>query len=371
MTSWIEEDVFSDGATFYRRLLSELETVGTSLDVEVYIFSLDDFGRQVASQLIALAARGVRVRVLVDGVGSMNFIGSLETTFKHTSIQLRVYGPVWGLGLRRFFQNLNRRNHRKTWILDGHTAYVGGMNIALEYIEGKKNSKGIPVAWKDYGVRVVGEGVQTLEAAFNRAWIGRVKAFVKAVNLRFMNKPNGPDPAVILNDRYFMRAVNFIHLLTHFENAQKRLWLASAYLAPHPALIRKIIAAASRGVDVRLLLSEKSDVFFMPWIATIYFERLLKAGVRIYEYLPTFFHGKVRLVDNRATIGSTNLNYRSLLHDLEVDIEIEKAQSLQKLELSLDADFSASREVTLANLSPLPWYKKLIAAMFFRLRYWL
>jgi cardiolipin synthase len=350
--NWAEESIFIDGPSFYHRVLSELGSVARTLDVEVYIFSLDQFGLQVANQLIELASNGVRVRVMVDGVGSLTQLGDLESKFKGSGVEFKVFGRVGSRGLWRFFNNLNRRNHRKVWILDQRVAYLGGLNIAQEAV----------TDWKDYGVRVVGEGVHALVFAFERAWLGR------RVTVRNLSPKR---PGVLLNDTYLKRVLNFVELLTKAQNARKRLWLASAYLAPHPALIRKLLQAARRGVDVRILISKKSDVFFMPWLASIYFEKLLRAGVKIYEYMPAFFHGKVRLIDNEATIGSSNLNYRSLLHDLEVDVELKNTQTIVDLEESLKVDFSKSSAVTLESIQRLAWYKKLLAKIFFRLRYWL
>lgn len=373
MAYWLEESVFGDGASFYHRLLLGLDAVTMSLDLEVYIFNLDDFGRQIAQKLLALAAKGVRVRVLVDGVGSLEFLDDLKNFFHNTKVELKVYGPVWSSGWGRFFRNLNRRNHRKVWLLDRRVAFVGGMNIAQEYVAATNPSSSpeSAAAWKDYGVRVVGEGIGALEDSFARAWRDRVLGFRKPLGFDGINKNSRSSQGVILNDTYTKRRENFSDLLALIDGAQHRVWLANAYLAPHPALVKHLLRAGRRGVDVRILVSEKSDVFFMPWLASVYFKGLLRAGVKIYEYLPAVFHGKVRLLDNHGTVGSTNLNYRSLLHDLEVDIKLEHVQTIYELGSSLENDFLASRTVTLDSLKALSWYKQLIASLVFRLRYWL
>jgi cardiolipin synthase len=127
--------------------------------------------------------------------------------------------------------------------------------------------------------------------------------------------------------------------------AENRIWVSNAYLAPPSNIQRLLTKAARRGVDVRVLVPSRSDVWFMPFIARAYYRPLLKSGVRIFEYQPRFLHAKCMVVDNQALIGTTNLNRRSFLHDLEVDVRIDNPVTVDKLSEKYLLDIRESIEI--------------------------
>jgi cardiolipin synthase len=134
------------------------------------------------------------------------------------------------------------------------------------------------------------------------------------------------------------------------RNARQRIWIASAYFVPNGQLLRALMSAAKRGVDVRILLPRISDVRFMPWVSRVFYESLIKYGVEVYEYSPRVLHAKMMLVDETAWIGSSNLNHRSLLHDTELDVVLKSAHIIDKLENCFRADFRLSRRIDRLSL---------------------
>lgn len=359
MEKWDSERIFFNGEAYFRAIKQDIQSAAASIDLEVYIYETDEAGMALAKLLMRAARRGARVRVLVDGIGSAHTAEQLTALFRHSGVQFRVYHPVFGQGLFHFLRTLNRRNHRKTWIFDSRAVYAGSMNVAANN-------------WKDYGVRVEGRGVALFENAFQKAWAGKrkLKNLLKGgghFKIAFGQK----EALARLNDTLLKRRLGHRYLLKSVRDARQRVWLANAYFVPNLSLVRALCKAARAGVDVRLIVPKDADVFFMPWLSSTYYLGLIRAGVKIYEYLPAMFHAKAVIIDAAAALGSSNLNYRSLMHDLEADVRITHAHTLQLLEEELESDFGKSQLVTVETLAKAPWYRAVAAKIFRLLKYWL
>jgi cardiolipin synthase len=223
-------------------------------------------------------------------------------------------------------------------------------------------------AWQDMGVHVSGSGARALERAFARAWrnawgrrereSGRTKVWLRHA-------------LVLLNTTRTERRKRYTELLHKIRKAKTRVWITNAYFSPHLRLTRTLVRAARAGVDVRILLPHSSDVFFMPWVSEAFYEHLLSEGIRIYEYLPTFLHAKSWILDDWAMVGSSNLNYRSLLHDLEADIVLSRPESVRSVLERFETHLSRSKEVTITDLTRQPLWRRLLSWFFLFFRYWL
>jgi cardiolipin synthase len=139
------------------------------------------------------------------------------------------------------------------------------------------------------------------------------------------------------------------------------LWITTPYFVPPKPLLRALTRAAERGVDVRLLVPARSDVFFMPWASGPFYLTLLQAGARVYQYLPRVLHAKTSLGDQWALVGSSNLNHRSILHDLELDILLTEEASLAQLAIAFEADLNESILLDLQTYERQSWWKRLIS----------
>lgn len=359
MGFWDSEKIYFSSRDFYGDIIREIPLAAAAIDVEAYIFELDDLGNRLVEELRRAAERGVAVRILLDGIGSHHTADMLAARFHGTTVALRVYHPVFGLGVFAFARNLNRRNHRKSWVFDSRAAYVGSMNIAHN-------------DWIDYGLRVEGRWVALLNQAFEKCWraAARWERFARPLRLR-RKAPYQKGEWFRLNDTLLKRRRNYKLLLRQIRNATVRIWLASAYFVPRLNLVRALCGAARRGVDVRIMVPKNADVFFMPWLAATFFLGLLNSGVKIYEFLPRFYHAKVQMIDDWATLGSTNLNRRSLHHDLEVDVAVTLPANRRLLEDELARAFGQSKIVTPDSLKDAPRHQAIASKLFLLFRRWL
>lgn len=367
---WKKEEVFHDGDSFFERLCQELSQARETVEFESYIFENDELGRRIVESLADAARRGVRVRVLIDGVGAPWFKPTFSFALQNAGARVKVYHPIpWLVPSRRtlkLFQKANRRNHRKVCIIDHQAAYVGGMNISAWHLKSVHPQN----AWRDSGARVEGADVVELIHAFDTAW-GKKRRRGWWKWYRRMRKQRQGQELVQLNNTLIRRKRYYRELLRRVFEAERRIWITSAYFVPMGSLIRGLRYAAMRGVDVRLLLPGKSDIFFMRWAGAAYYHFLLKAGVRVYEYLPAVLHAKTMLIDDWAKVGSSNLNHRSLIHDLEVDVVLTSPESRRSLEEQFLKDLAQSGEITHQRWARRPWYARLASRAVLLMRYWI
>ncbi|NBO38965.1 phosphatidylserine/phosphatidylglycerophosphate/cardiolipin synthase family protein [bacterium] len=357
--SWLSETIFLEGDEYFNALLSAISNARTRVFLESYIFENEHLGMKVLTELQSAHKRGVDVRLLVDGVGSSQWISSGIFSQPQFNFEVRVYHPLpWqifpglvsprGPGvtwLGRLFAYANSRNHRKVCIIDDAQAFVGSFNVSDVHLRSVFADK----AWHDVGVCVRGSPVEVLVAAFQKSWRRSWKmqnhhALKPAFEFP-KNKQFEQSTLVIRNDGRALRHKALSRRLRMMRQAKKRLWLANAYFVPSGSVLRALTSAAQRGVDVRLLLPQSSDVSFMPWVARAFYAQLVAQGVKVYEYEPRILHAKVMLIDNFATIGSSNLNHRSLLHDSELDVIVSTRQSVEHLQKMFERDFAEARKV--------------------------
>lgn len=362
-----DEKIFFVGRDYFASLLSDIKAARETIDLETYIFALDGLGKKIIAALTEAAARGIRVRVLVDGAGTPEWGGSIVRHLEKAGAETRVFHPFpWRLWqwsrsrVRALFLlkaiylllKINSRNHRKVCIIDKKIAYIGSFNIMQK-------------AWRDTGVRLSNVDLQDILLAFESSWAHlpiqeRMRHFFRHIRA---------NPVVRLNNLWHRRRILYKNLLRRVKSCQQRIWVTNAYFVPDNFLLRRLIEAARSGVDVRILLPQDSDISFMPWASQAFYERLLKSGIRIFEYLPSMLHAKTLILDNWMTIGSSNLNYRSLMHDLEVDVNVRLLESQRTLEKQFLIDLEHAKEVRLEDWQKKPWYQRVVGQVLLYLRY--
>ncbi len=361
---WKTETIIFDGDDYFRSLFEAWSRAERTIDFETYIFDDDEIGQDVVHELLKAHARGVRVRLLVDGIGASGWWQTRGIELEKQGVEVRVYHPLmipelWRrlmIDLRMIvperkpkkslvLRRLNRRNHRKVSVIDGQVAFVGSINVSKTHsfqYSGK-------IAWRDTAVRLEGHGISDLIAAFDHAWNrSHAVAQNRRLKIRFSFRRRDGDfsSPVSLNYTGRLRRMSRVKFKTLLKNANSKIWISNAYLAPPSNITRMLTKAAKRGVDVRVLVpGGHSDVWFMPFIARAYYRPLLKAGVRVFEYKPRFLHAKSVVVDSEALIGTSNLNRRSFLHDLEVDVRLDSPETLEKLSSSYMTDLESSEEI--------------------------
>jgi len=390
MEKWVEEKLYFEGDTFYSDLLSELEKAQISVYFETFIFKQDHLGGRLIETLKKISQRGVNVQLLVDGVGTAYWDAEVATTLEKIGVSFKVYAPppwkIFGF-LKRMnlnairekiltmFFRLNHRDHRKICIIDERVAWIGSMNVVdyhLAEFFGKK-------AWRDTGIRVVGPRVKELIDSFHRAWSSQRekiknrdtivlgKKWTKEIKKKFSVK----NRILRLNDQFIFRELLHRDLIKRMKKAQHRLWMTTPYFVPTARMIRIFKKKSREGVDVRLLLPHHNDVFFMAWVAQSFYKSLLEGGVKIFEYLPSVLHAKTLICDHWAMVGSSNMNHRSLFHDLEVDIVVTHPENRSKMEEQFLNDCLNSLAITNEGVQKFPLWKRALGQFFLIFKYWL
>jgi cardiolipin synthase len=243
-------------------------------------------------------------------------------------------------------------------LIDQDTAYLGSINITAHHLSKEQGGQG----WRDIAIRLKGsKPVSQLREAFESAWSHKnIKE--RLTHVFTMIKTH---PLIRLNYNRHHRRVLYKQLLWQLQDAHERIWITNAYFIPDSRFLKYLKHAASRGVDVRMLLPSKSDIAFMPWASAVFYDSLLKAGVRIFEYLPGVLHAKTLIIDDWMLVGSSNLNQRSLKHDLEADVNIKMPESKEFLKNTFLQDLEQSQELHLTNWTKFrPWIQRLIGRIF-------
>jgi cardiolipin synthase len=374
-----QETVFLECADYFKALLDDMAHAHTTIDLETYIFDQDNLGATIADALIAAAIRGVRIRILVDSAGTPSWGGSFTKRLEAARIETRIFHPFpWRLwqwsrakirlstlvkALYLLFK-INARNHRKVCIIDKKIVYVGSANISnchLKKEEGGKN-------WRDTAVKLINTDISDLQTAFDTAWNYLP---IQGRRLQDIFMPVKQNPIFRLNNTRHRRRSLYKNLLHRAAKCKERIWITNAYFVPDNFLLRKLNERARAGIDVRIVLPQKSDVFIMPWAATAFYESLLKAGVRIFEYIPSMLHAKTLILDDWFIVGSSNLNHRSLLHDLEVDVNIRSTTCKRELEAQFLRDLNESKEIRLSHWHKRSILQKIIGRLVLYIKYWI
>jgi len=366
---WQQEQLFFNAEDYFQSLLADMAQAQKSLVLESYIFHRDETGEQVAVALKAAAARGVAVRLLIDGVGSGRDAQKIAEALDGSGVAVRIFRPLpWNFAIFRhahfrvhwwerwwnFVLRINKRNHRKLCVIDQHIAWVGSFNITHDHYGT------VSTRWKDLAVRVLDENVRQLQESFEDIWRrvenprprDRLRNFFSNHSRRMRQEKNA-------------RLLNFIH------EARQRIWITNAYFSPSWQLLNALTEADQRGVQVRIIVPKKSDIFIFPALTRTYYADLLKAGIEVFEYQSKILHEKSWLIDELAIVGSTNLNYRSYFHDLELDVLLNQPESIRTLETHFQNELKKSLEITAPQLRKHPFLLKLLGWFSRLFRYWL
>jgi cardiolipin synthase A/B len=334
-------DLIVDGKATYAALVEAIDAAREHVHVEYYIYAGDRTGTRIRDALVARAKAGVKVRMLLDGVGtrlSREFTQPLEDA----GVELAYFHPVrWWMTL--FLRpKLNLRSHRKIVVCDGQVGFTGGINVTDD-----ENEEFNDNAFHDLHLRVEGHAVRWLQVAWLEDWhycTGRSLPVAEVVKpctvgpIAAQVIPAGPDNEWEPIHRLQVQAIN---------GADKRVWLATPYFVPTRAALFALEGAAMRGLDVRVVVPKESDSTLVTAAARSYFDRLLRAGVRVYEYGPRMLHGKALLLDDtEALIGTANFDTRSFSLNFEILMLFRDKGVAAALEKNFVADMEGSVEVT-------------------------
>jgi len=350
-------ELLIDGQQTFDSIFDGIGKAEHYLLVQFYILRDDWLGQKLADRLIERAQAGVRVYLLYDEVGSNRLPGSYRKRLREAGVKvaafnqrhrvLRIYGPG----------RINYRNHRKIVVADGEVAWVGGLNVGVEYM-GEDPKFG---HWRDTHVRVRGPAALAAGLVFREDWEWATGELLPSDPPEVVPVP-GEQPVLVMPtgpaDRLEECAIAFTDVIAH---ARKRLWIATPYFVPDVDVRTALFAAKLRGVDVRILLPEKRD-HLTVWLASIaHADGMVQHGVSVYRYTKGFMHQKVLLMDDRlCSVGTVNFDNRSFAINFEVTMWFPHEQAIADVERMLEADFSDARKVTEAEVVARPLALKFV-----------
>jgi cardiolipin synthase len=352
--------IFFSGDEYYDSCIAAINSAEKEILFESYIFEIDTVGLRFLDAMEAAVKKGVTLRLLVDGIGSMNSISKLEELCQKKNIPFRIYHPML-----KSIRNLNRRNHRKVLTIDEKFIFLGSYNISNLHSEKISGSN----SWRDTGLSFkfeknssteVQTEVQMVKNSFSTVWSHKPLFFKR------LSSPN-----LRLNSNPFLRWEMLREINQKIKKAQSRILITNPYLIPRPSVLRNLKKAARQGKLVMLLLPAVSDVWFVREASRSLYERLLKSGIQIFEYQSKVLHAKTMIIDNWATIGSSNLYHRSLIHDLEISAVLNTPETIELLKDQWDRDLMLAKKIKLANVVNGNIFRKILGRICYWFRYWL
>lgn len=318
-------DICPDGYSMIQALLKAIYAAKHHIHLQFYIFEDDAVGRLVRDALIDKAREGVEIRVLYDDVGCWKVPLAFYDEMRGAGIETRSFLKV---RFPRFTSKVNYRNHRKLMIVDGTVGFVGGMNLAERYLKGV--SWGV---WKDVMVRIEGKAVYGLQTSFLIDWYATDHSLI--TSSRYFPKMEDRGDAlvqIVTSDPVGKWEDIMQGLLVAIASARKYVYIQTPYLLPTESILVALKTVALAGVDVRIMLPERSDSRLVHWGTKSYLAELMEAGVKIYWYQKGFLHSKLVVCDDcLATVGSTNMDFRSFEHNFEINAFVYDRASVLRL----------------------------------------
>jgi phosphatidylserine/phosphatidylglycerophosphate/cardiolipin synthase-like enzyme len=370
-------ELLIDGPTFFPEMILAIVRAEYQVDLELYLVEAGACAEAMVDALKTAVRRGVRVRCLFDGYGALAFSSSLRQRLRKAGVELRLYNPLnWRRGVRNLY-----RDHRKLLLVDQRWAVVGGTGVTDEFWRPGESSSD----WHEVMVRLEGPVVSDWQVLFDRQWHaneGRTAWRPPEGFEGLARLPRQPAEGQGLGRVAYADARQHRDILRSLVRAlstgERRIWLATPYFLPTWSVRRSLRRAAQRGVDVRLLLTgPRTDHPAVRYAGHRYDPRLLRAGVKIFEYQPCFLHLKMVLVDQWVSVGSCNFDHWNLRFNLEANIESLDPVLTGQVVASFERDFAQSQEVDLASWRARPlwrrakqrlwgWLDRLVANLFDR-----
>ncbi len=353
MTAGNKVTLLNNGGEKFEALFDELEKAKHFIHLQYYIIEKDEIGNRLKDLLIKKAKEGVVVRVIVDDVGSWELKRKDFVGLRNAGIEIY---PFLTVRFPTFTSKLNYRNHRKIVIIDGLVGFVGGINVADRYIHGNPEY-GI---WRDAHLKVEGDAVNSLQTIFSIDWyfVSQEELADKKYypakepigNKLVQITPSGPDtdwPSIMMG---------FFKIIT---TAKDYVYIASPYFMPSESVLMALKTAAMGGVDVRIVIPEKSDAYITKLSSMSYIKEMMLTGVKFYFYQKGFIHSKVMVSDDMvASVGSANMDFRSFEQNFEVTAFVYDKEFAIEVKNSFMEDFEDSSLVNLTEWRKRPLNQK-------------
>ena len=337
------------GGEFFPPMLAAIDAATQSVLLEMYLVHSGAVVKRFITALTAAVRRGARVCVVFDGFGALGLSGADRRRLLEAGVELRFFNP---LRLEKRLGNL-LRDHRKLLVTDGCTAFVGGAGLTDEFAPGGRRGP-----WREVMVQIEGPVVADWQRAFTRSWRRSGGELLPELP-QCAPRPDGAAGRVSLSEAR-QRSVLANGVIRRIDSAVNRAWIMSAYFVPSRRFRKALRRAARRRVDVRLLMpGARTD---HPWVrqaARRFYGKLLRSGVRIFEYQPHMLHAKMILCDDWVSVGSSNLDRWSLRWNLEANQEVADERFADTAAALFEQDFAVSRAISRRYWRQRAWLDRL------------
>jgi len=340
--------LLNNGEEKFPAVLQDLENASEFIHIEYYIYEDDDIGNQIKEVLVRKAKEGVKVRFIYDDFGSSRLRKDFLKELKAGGVEA---SPFYEVRWPFFASRLNYRNHRKIIVIDGHTGYVGGINVSDRCINTRTDNE---MYWRDTHVRIEGPAVWSLQYPFLADWNFCTRQRLNPDEHLFPPANGSMAGArelvqIITGGPDFSRSGIMLSFFTAIAGASERIFLTSPYFIPNTSILDALRKAALSGKDVRVLVPGKSDSAFVNAASRSYYQELLECGVKIYLYQKGFVHSKTLVVDDCLSfVGTANMDHRSFDLNFEINAVIYGREFCRQLADSFLADLEDSKLLTLA-----------------------
>lgn len=347
-------DLLEDGAEAFDAMLAAIEQATHHIHLATYIYDPDTTGMRFRDALIERARAGVRVRVLMDSVGSGRLGESFFKELKAAGGEIAWFHPIRLRPLR--LPAFNHRSHRKILIVDGQVGFTGGINVT-----DTQDARCRKDAYRDLHLRIEGHAVRGLQLVFLEDWAYATGTALRDARLWPLPEQEGALALVVSSGPDSpWQAIHRIQV-EMIHAAEQRVFLVTPYFVPTPAARLALTNAALRGLDVRVLVPQRSDSRIVSAAARSYYDELLQAGVRVFEYLPCMLHTKALLVDDdEIFLGSANFDNRSFQVNFELSVQMRHVPLAEELCRIFDGYLEDAREVRPGETEP--WPQRLLDA---------
>ena len=346
-------DILNNGVEFFPAMLDGIRAAEYSITIEAYIYWAGEIGLTFARALAERARAGVRVKILLDAIGSSDIGDEIVQLLADAGCQVAWYNPIRWYTLGRF----NHRTHRKSLIIDGRVAFTGGAGIADDWL-GNAEDAG---HWRDIQIRLEGPGVTPLQTGFLQNWLETTRELISGP-LYFPVQTSAGTLSVLTIISTPVTGASTARIMYYLSIAAARrsILIANPYFVPDPAALDTLIDAKRRGVDVRIMVAgERNENWLSRQNAVRLYGRLLDAGIDILEYETTLLHHKTMVVDGVwATIGTTNFDSRSFAHNEENNVCVYDRGFARQLADIFEVDVTQCTKITLAEWQRRGWLRK-------------
>jgi cardiolipin synthase len=347
-------DILNNGDEFFPSMLEAVSGAQASITMEAYIYWAGEIGRKFADALADRARAGVRVKLLLDAIGSSDIGDDIIKTLEEAGCQIAWYNPIRWYTLGR----INHRTHRKSLIIDGRVAFTGGAGIADVWLGHAQDEE----HWRDIQIRLEGPAVTPLQTGFAQNWLETTHELISGPEYYPVHEPAGDLRVLTIMSSPVTGASNARTLYyLSITSARRSIRIANPYFVPDPAALDTLIEAKKRGVDVRIMVAGRhNDNWLSRRNAVRLYGRLLDAGIEILEYEGTLLHHKTMVVDGLwATIGTTNFDSRSFAHNEENNVCFYDRQLARQLDGIFEEDARRCTRITLEAWRNRGWFWKL------------